>query len=428
MMEKIKKDVQYYKFCMYGFIKNLQFFDPYLLLFFIESGISYFQIGILFGVREICTNVLEIPTGVVADSFGRRKAMMAAFGAYILSFLVFYFYPGFGMYIFAMVLFAFGEAFRSGTHKAMILDYLKRNKLEDQKVHYYGHTRSWSQRGSALSALIAAALVFSFQAYRTVFLFTAIPYVFGFFLIRSYPRYLDFSVDRNNPEERSPSETEAGLYRRIKMKTVFAVNRTLEEFRGLLQSRKLRYLFLNSSIYDGVFKTSKDYIQPVMKSLALSLPVLMALTDQRRIAVVVGFLYFVLYVFTSIVSQYSGLVAEKFKSQMTGLNTVYLLSIGVLLAVGLSMRYNAFLPGVIIFIGFYILQNVRRPMTLGYISENIKGSVMATGLSIESQLKTLVVTVLAPLFGALADTVGLEWAFCVIALLLLSVYPKLRVR
>ena len=59
-----------------------------------------------------------------------------------------------------MILFAFGEAFRTGTHKALILEYLKLNDMQHLKVEYYGRTRSASQLGSALNALIAAALVF----------------------------------------------------------------------------------------------------------------------------------------------------------------------------------------------------------------------------------------------------------------------------
>ena len=58
-----------------------------------------------------------------------------------------------------MLLFANGEAFRSGTHKAMIIQYLKIKGLLKLKTEYYGHTRSWSQRGSAISSLIAGGLV-----------------------------------------------------------------------------------------------------------------------------------------------------------------------------------------------------------------------------------------------------------------------------
>ncbi len=36
MTEKtFNKDLQFYKFCAYGFLKNLRFFEPFLMLFFL---------------------------------------------------------------------------------------------------------------------------------------------------------------------------------------------------------------------------------------------------------------------------------------------------------------------------------------------------------------------------------------------------------
>ncbi|MFW6361520.1 MAG: MFS transporter [Spirochaetota bacterium] len=434
-MEKFRKDTQFWKFAFYGFVKNLRFFDPYLILFFREVGISYFQIGVLFSIREIATNLLEIPTGIIADSYGRRRAMMAAFAVYILSFAVFFFFPAFVPYIGAMLLFALGEAFRSGTHKAMILDYITRHGMADQKVHYYGHTRSWSQRGSALSALIAGLIVFVHGQYHQVFLYSIIPYIIGFFLLKSYPAYLDFNEAADTQAADAAGQVHGqgrdqgervGI--RIKRDLRQSVQATLRDFRDLLKYKQLRRLMLNSSVYDGVFKTSKDYIQPIMRNLALGLPVLVALGEQKRVALVIGVLYFFLYMLTASVSQRSGSVSEKFSSPESGLNITYLLSVLVVVAVGVSMRYNASLAAVALFVGFYILQNLRRPMTVGYVSEKIKGTVMATGLSTESQLKTVVVAVAAPIFGALVDQVGLGWAMYALAALLLLLYPLLRVR
>ncbi|MDZ7793792.1 MAG: MFS transporter [Spirochaetia bacterium] len=431
-MEKFNKDIQFWKFSFYGFVKNLRFFDPYLILFFREVGISYFEIGILFGIREIATNILEIPSGIIADSYGRRRSMMAAFVAYIFSFLVFYFFPAFVPYIGAMLLFALGEAFRTGTHKAMILDYITRQGIADQKVHYYGHTRSWSQRGSALSALLAGLIVFVHGQYHQVFLYSIIPYIIGFLLLKSYPKYLDFSGDTVGAEGGPQPSADASLSddavgQKIKRSLRDSVQATLHDFRDLLKYRKLRRLMLNSSLYDGVFKTSKDYIQPIMRNLALGLPVLLALGEEKRVALVVGGLYFILYMLTATVSQRAG----KFQSvQYTekGLNLTYLVSIITVVAVGVSMRYECILIAVVLFIGFYVLQNLRRPMTVGYVSEKIKGTVMATGLSAESQLKTVVVAVASPIFGALVDSVGLGWAMCALAVLPLAAYPFLRVQ
>jgi len=110
-----------------------------------EMGLSFLQIGTLISVREVATNFFELPTGIIADLYGRRLSMVLSMVSYLSSFMVFYFFPSFYVYMIAMIAFAFGEAFRTGTHKAMILEYLRINEMTDMKVHYYGATRAASQ-------------------------------------------------------------------------------------------------------------------------------------------------------------------------------------------------------------------------------------------------------------------------------------------
>jgi len=119
-MASINKDPQFYKFSLYGFLKNLNFSDPFIILFFVQEGLSYASIGLLFSVKAILVNVLEIPSGIFADGYGKRRAMILCFLAYIGSFIVFFFFHGFPFFLLAMAFFAFGEAFRTGTHKSFI--------------------------------------------------------------------------------------------------------------------------------------------------------------------------------------------------------------------------------------------------------------------------------------------------------------------
>ncbi|MFC1898596.1 MFS transporter, partial [Candidatus Cloacimonadota bacterium] len=100
----IKKDLQLFKFSAYGFLKNLRFFDAFLFLFFLQQGFTFLEIGTLISIREVSILILEIPTGVVADSYGRRNSMIFSFISYIISFVIFFFFPRFGFYAFAMIL------------------------------------------------------------------------------------------------------------------------------------------------------------------------------------------------------------------------------------------------------------------------------------------------------------------------------------
>lgn len=416
-MDELKKDLQYWKFSLYGFLKNLQFFDPFLVLFFREAGISFFQIGVLYSVRELVTNVTEIPTGVVADTLGRRSAMVFAFVSYIISFALFYFLPGFHFYVLAMVAFAFGESFRSGTHKAMIMEYLKRGGMTSLKVHYYGHTRSWSQIGSAVSALIAAALVFFSGSYRSVFLWSIVPYLAGMALIISYPKELDFSCD---DEEGCADREERGRLELMK--------RTVKDFIALFREGGIRRALINSSLFDAVFKTMKDYVQPVLKALAVSIPLFAALEGNQRVALLSGLVYSVLYLLTSVASGKSWKFHALFTRQSTGLNLTYLAGALAAAVVGLFLVLDIRAAAVAFFIIFYLIENLRRPATLGVLSDRIKGSVMATGLSGESQLKTILVALFAPVFGFAADRFGIGPAMVALAAVPLVLYPFISFR
>ena len=89
--ERFDRDLQYYKFCAYGFLKDLRFFEPFLLLLFLDKGLSYLQVGSLYALREVMINIVEIPSGIMADAMGRRRTMIMSFLAYIVSFGLFFF-------------------------------------------------------------------------------------------------------------------------------------------------------------------------------------------------------------------------------------------------------------------------------------------------------------------------------------------------
>lgn len=410
----IPKDSMYQKFRAYGFLKNLRFFDPFLVLFFREMGLSFLQIGALFSIREICINLLEIPTGVVADAYGRRKAMLASFSSYLLSFALFYLFPRFSIYVLAMVLFAFGETFRSGTHKAMIFEHLRIKGIEHLKVEYYGHTRAASQLGSALAALIAAGLVFYTGSYRIVFLASIVPYILELFLMASYPKELDGEL-----------VTVEGSWRR---KLVGRIVTTGGEFLKMFRRPQLLRGLFNGSSFDAVFKSTKDYLQPILQSQALALPVLLSFGADQRVAVVVGVLYFLIYLATSYGASNASRMQEKARSLPSAVNLTYLFGVALLFVAGLSTWKGVHALSIAAFFGFYFLQNVRRPMIVGYLSDLIPQRTMATGLSVESQLRTLLMAVIAPVIGLLADWGGVGMALVFVALGAAFIFPFLRVR
>ncbi len=398
------RDLQYFKFCSYGFLKNLRFFDPFIILFFREVGLSFLQIGVLISIRELTTTILEIPTGIIADVIGRKNAMLASFTSYIISFIIFYFSSNFYYYILAMIIFASGEAFRSGTHKAMIVQYLKIKGLSDLKTEYYGHTRSWSQRGSALSSLIAGGLVLYSGSYRIVFLASIIPYILELFLMASYPNELN------------------GNRMKISGKSAFS------SFRGFITSNDFRKGIFSSSIFAAAFKSVKDYLQPLLKSTIVSIPILLTFSAKQRSSILVAIVYFFLFFLTAFASQNSGKFQKKMKSITKAMNVTFVIGILVIIFAGATYHFQIYKIAIILFIILYLLQNLRRPLAMSYLSEIVPTEYTATGLSIESQLKTILVTIFAPILGFLADKFGIGKGIVIFSIILLILYPLAKLK
>lgn len=407
----LKKDLQLYKFSAYGFLKNLRFFDVFIFLFFLEQGFGFLQIGTLISVREISTMILEIPSGIVADCLGRRRSMIFSFLSYILSFTIFFFLPHFSFYLIAMIFFGLGEAFRTGTHKAMILAYLEFNNITEQKVEYYGYTRSWSQLGSALAALVAGAIVIYSGSYRYIFLGSAIPYLLALGLMISYPKSLDGE---------------------LKQHTAFLKNmqsllkETISEFIREIKKPELRKAIVNSALFDGLFKTVKDYIQPMLQAFALTAPVFISFKSERD-TIIISLTYFLLFLLTSISSRKAEKVRTLFPTLSNAINYTYIYGLILIALTGMFYEFNLKIPAIAGFIIFYMFQNTRRPINVGYISEIISAKVMASGLSLESQMKTILIALLSPVMGFFADSFGIGTALIILSGLTLLVFPLIRV-
>jgi MFS family permease len=399
----IVKDRMFVKFSLYGFLKNLRFFEPFIVLFFREADLSFFQIGLLFSIRDLATNFLEVPTGVYADAFGRRRSMVMAFVAYILSFIIFFFFPSFYIYALAMILFAFGEAFRTGTHKALILEHLKLHDMQHLKVEYYGRTRAASQLGSALNSLVAAALVFYSGNYRYIFVASILPYVLDLVNLATYPKELD------------------GELVQMRQGAIGAQLRdTLRTFAGVFRDPTAMRAIANSSGFNSFFKATKEYLQPILKTFAISLPILVALDDTRRSALIIGIVYFCIYLLTSYASRSSAQIGKRFKSTAQGINVTFLAGAVFLLLAGIAARQQWSIVAILVFLGLFLLHNVRRPMNVAYISDQISSRVMAAGLSAESQFTTIFLAVLSPVLGALADWLGVGAALACFGGLMLA--------
>ena len=389
-----------FRFSLYGFLKNQVYFEPFLILAFLEKDLSFFQIGLLIGFREACINVFEIPSGAVADLYGRRRSMIFSFLAYIASFLAFAFSDSFATLLLAMFAFAVGDSFRTGTHKAMIFEWLRMRGREEERTRVYGFTRSWSKMGSAVSVVIASAFVFTGARYSDIFLLAVIPYAMNIVNFMGYPAALDGARAK---DAKIPNVWE---HLKSSMRMTFA-------------GGPLRGILAESMGYEGTYKAAKDYIQPVIQQAALGLALLAAWEQQQRVAVLVGAVYFVLHLLSSFASRGGHRLVSAAGSEEAAAKSLWGATslIYALLAWGLWTGWNSIV--IAGFVALAVLQNFWRPVLMSRIDAHGAPEAGATILSVETQCKSLAAMVLAPLIGLCVDAVGLAGAGAVAALVTL---------
>ncbi len=374
------------RFCLYGFLKNQKYYEPFLIIAFISYGMSFALIGTLIAFREILVNLLEIPSGAIADVFGRRKSMIISFIAYILFLIIMACDHHLWILFVAMFFYAVGDAFRTGTHKAIIFNWLEHEGRSDEKTEIYGLTRSWSKLGSAVSIPIAVVVLFFSKPgnYSMIFLLCIVPYLINIINFIKYPAYLDGDVE----QERSLTEVAKVTWRTLKYIAAFV---------------PLRRLLIHAMSFEGLFKVSESYLQPLIKIVVLGVPVLLYWNNQQRTAVMIGVVYFILYLSSSFASRRAGRFVKCLGGGVAAakrLWTLYIMSF-MLIIFGIIIGYDSLV--IAAFIIMAIVQNLWRPMLVSRCAEVSDPKELATVLSVESQFKAIFTAIMAPLLGLWVD-------------------------
>ena len=387
------------RFCLYGFLKNQRYFEPYFMLALLAHELSFFWIGVLYACRSLSMNLLEIPSGALADAWGRRGCMIFSFVAYIASFLLFglathwiWFFP-------AMFLYGVGDSFRTGTHKAMIFEWLRIEGREEERTRIYGITRSWSKFGSAASAIIAAIFVLITGDFRKIFLFATLPYVLNIINFAGYPKALN---GRRSPDHRTP-------------KISGVVRRATKTLKGTFQLPNLRRLTFESMAWEGVLNAVRDYLQPALAALFIfatwnnASSNEMGTTGQNQwVVLTVAAAYTAMFLASGWASRYAHLFVKKSGNEEKAANYLWLGNLGLYLAlIGFDLiEQTAWVAAILI--SLVILQNIWRPILISRFNRYADPSQNATILSIESQSQRMATFLIAPLVGWAIDHVAVN--------------------
>ena len=374
------------RFCLYGFLKNLRLFEAFFILALYDRGLDFLAIGLLIAVREVTINLLEVPSGALADGLGRKRCLSYSMAAYVLSYVLLAWAQDWWLLALAMLFFGFGDAFRSGTHKSIIFTWLQSQGMEGERTRVYGYTRSWSKLGSAVSALVAGLILLSGLDYQWIFIVSIVPALLNFINVSTYPASLS-------------NQTADGVWSQIKD----SLRHVLLAAKDLVHNRALRALLLGTMAMEGAFAVCKDYLQPLMELVATSIPFALSLAEQQRTGLIIGLTAAVTFYAASLASKHAHKFERLFKEvqQAECVLIICMLLLYVVLAFGVC--FDIPVIALIVFMLMTLCLNLWRPIHISRFDSVVEESRSTTVLSIESQAKAICTAVLAPGVGALMD-------------------------
>ena len=236
-----------------GEILNVIFPFRFVYLYMVMQRPEWAVIPLL--VESATILLMEIPTGVVADRWGRKLSVISGGSLYTLSLLLVPFAVTFNgaaqLWVVSLcfIVSGLGQTLVSGAEEAWVVDNLNSANRRDLVEHYFARIQSFASVGGVGAGLIALAILLSVDVSRSLLDF--LWYMAAFGLLASV------LVAATIPEYR-PANHVAGI---SEVKTF--LQRTLNGFQIILRLRPLLFLTLaiaiatfSGSIADEAFDIS----------------------------------------------------------------------------------------------------------------------------------------------------------------------------
>ncbi|MEE1087217.1 MAG: MFS transporter [Schaedlerella sp.] len=166
----IKKQIQ--SIYLYDAVISFRIVDAVWVLFLLDRGYSLVQVGIGEAVFHVTSMICEVPSGMAADLFGRKKTLALAGTAGVLSSIFMGYGDWFGFIYLGMMFSAIGISMVSGTEEAILYDSLLNVKEEESYKKRKSNLSIIGRISSTSSCLVSPVAIY--LGYQKVYLLSAL--------------------------------------------------------------------------------------------------------------------------------------------------------------------------------------------------------------------------------------------------------------
>lgn len=135
------------------------------LLFLLSKDLNYTQAILLDSFAAAMSLIFEVPSGILADRFSRKRVLIIGEVIIIINYFVLYFSNTYLLFIIGALLSGLGEALVSGTGEAFIYDSFMEQKEEEKYLEFNASLNKW---GFVIVAVVTLSASYMFDMWTSL--------------------------------------------------------------------------------------------------------------------------------------------------------------------------------------------------------------------------------------------------------------------
>jgi MFS family permease len=375
---------------IYNFLMKIDITSAIWVLYLAFKGMSLVEIGLLESIYHITGLICELPTGAIADVYGKKFSVLLGRLISVISCILMITSNSFLGFAIAFILSSAAMNLNSGAAEALVYDSLKGLGQEDNYKKIWGTLAFIMSIAQAIAVLLGGILsdVNFLYAYivGTVVQAAALMAGFGF----HEPQINDF--EKKESQNINP-----------------ILNQLTTSIKILKNRRMVFYLILFSALAGSLQTTVFFYSQKFF-------------SDMSYTKTVIAFICTLSSIIEAFVSKYAYRLEKCLKLKGT---LITVATLNILALAGLSVSKD-------LSILFFLITSVTGGLCFtifsDYINSRIPSEYRATILSFDSLCFSMFMICVFPLFGLLAEKINFSTTFGIIALLYIPIMVFLMLK
>lgn len=383
-IKKLNSNIR--KLYLYWFFHSLIFAYVIERLFGLERGLSIQQMIYIEIIYAVVVMLLEIPTGVLADKWSRKKSMILSSVFNFFEIFILIFAYDFRSFALSAVSAAIGGALASGTGNAIFYDTLKSLGKETEFEKVIGRNNFYSSISGLIAALFGSIIASNF-GYTSAYTLSLIGVTVSIFII--FTLY----------EPKTTLKTKENEYCHESEESSFDFRKAVQ---FLKENESVRFIMLYAIITGGTINYVDEYWQVYLQKIG--------------IPVSAFGIYSVLH---SIILSITGVFAYKLRKRF-GYKLIFSVCI---VFTGLGLVFCSFVNthfGLISLLATFFFFGLTEPLSLGFIHHRTDSVHRATIESFFSFALKMVIIIIGLLFGYICNLFSIFPGFRFLGLIILG--------